>query len=309
MESKTTMKTNSMKNRWTLALAALAMAFALNLPAAPASAQEVQITGPLAGAPACRGCRIYREGRFQLQPLAAFTLTDEFSRTILFGAQLQYHFTDWLGLGLWGGFGAIHIDTNLTDQVVSRGQTTNRNSLSLPSRQGFADQIGTISWIGAAQLTFIPLRGKLALFQKIFIDADFYVFGGAAGVGVEERKTVSAATASSACGEAAFAAKDPALPSPAACLATQDKRASRVAIAPTFGVGLMMYFTDYFGLSLEWRALPFAWNTSGTDEAGSGPDGEFPDGAVDGKDQIFKFNHMVAIGFSFSLPTAVGVSE
>ena len=258
-----------------------------------AKAQDVQITGPLAGAPACRNCRIYREGRIQLQPFAAFTLQDEFSRTLLAGLQIQYHFTDWLGIAAWGGYGVLGIDTGLTDEVTALGQTTSRNRLSLPTRQNFAEQIGRIQYVGAGQLTFIPLRGKLALFQKLFIDADFYIFLGAAAVGVEERADV----APGVCGATASGA----------CDQSQLERTSRVAIAPTFGVGLMLYASDFFGLSIEYRGLPFAWNTSGTDEAG--PAGEFPDGVIDSDDQIFHYNHMVALGFAFYLPTEAKISE
>lgn len=299
------MRNGTMQSRLILAFA-VAAALSPWMGSERASAQEVQITGPLAGAPACRTCRIYREGRFQIQPFVGFTLQDEFSRTMLFGAQLQYHFTDWLGLGLWGGFGGVHLDTGLTDEVAAGGQTTDRNALSLPSRKGFPDQIGTINWAAAAQLEFIPLRGKLSLFQKLFVDSDFYFFGGVAAVGVEERANINFADAQAKCGEGAFAM---AGGSPAPCIATQDDRASRVAIAPTFGAGIVLYFNEFMGLSLEWRALPFAWNTSGTDEGGTGPDDEFPDGQINGDDRIFKFNHMVNVGLVIYLPTSADVSE
>lgn len=258
-----------------------------------AQAQDVQITGPLAGAPACRHCRIYRDGRFQIQPFAAFTLQDEFSRTMIAGAQLNFHFTDWLALGAWGGYGVLSIDTGLTDEVVAQGLTTERNELSLPSRANFSEQIGRIQWVAAAQLTFIPLRGKLSLFQKLFVDTDFYIAAGPAFVGVEERAEVSY-TAGSGC-------------NPVSCVDSQFERASRVAIAPTVAVGLMLYFNDFIGLSVEYRALPFSWNTSGTDE--SGPEGDFPDGVINDEDQLFHFNHMVSLGVAFYLPTEARVSE
>lgn len=266
--------------------------------ASVAKAQDVQITGPLAGAPACRNCRIYREGRIQLQPFAAFTLQDEFSRTLLAGLQIQYHFTDWLGIAAWGGYGVLGLDTGLTGEVEALGQTTSRNRLSLPHRDNFPDQIGRIQYVGAGQLTFIPLRGKLALFQKLFIDADFYIFLGAAAVGVEERADVTT--------DVCVGPGNPG-PNDDPCDSTAFDRASRVAIAPTFGVGLMLYASDFFGLSIEYRGLPFAWNTSGTDEAGA--DGEFPDGIIDSEDQIFHYNHMVALGFAFYLPTEAKISE
>lgn len=287
-----------MKNLSRIVIAmCLAAVGAAAAPAATASAQEVQITGPLAGAPAVRRMRIYRDGRFQVQPFIGFTLQDEYTRTIFTGAQLTYHLADWIGVGVWGGFGAVHLDTGLTDEVVARGQTTDRNRLSLPTAAGFADQIGQVTWAAAPQLVFVPLRGKLSLFQKLFVDADFYLSLGAAFVGVEERADVT----SNVCVGAAMLD---------ACTATQTARASRVAIAPAFAAGLTMYASGLVGVSIEWRAMPFSWNTSGTDEAGtSANDGEFPDGRIDSADRVFHLNHMVNLGVTFYLPTEARTGE
>jgi outer membrane beta-barrel protein len=273
----------------TIVVAAGLLASAAVLPRA-ASAQEVQITGPLAGAPACRHCRIYRNGRFTIQPFVGFTLQDEYARTILFGAQLQFHVTDWLGIGIFGGYAPIALDTGLTDEVTAQGQTTSRNRLSLPSAAGFPDQIGRIQWVAAGQVSFIPLRGKLALFQKVFIDADFYVFLGGAAVGVEEREETDFATCS---GDG--------------CIDSQSARISRVAIAPTFGAGLTLFANDWISLAFEWRGIPCACNTCGTVE--SSADGDFPVDIIDGNDRIFHFNHMFVLGVGFYLPTAVRVGE
>ncbi len=274
-----------------------------------AHAQEVQITGPLAGQPSVRHMRVYREGRVQLAPFANFTLQDEFSRTIGFGATLSYHLTDWFGIGAWGFFAPIHIDTALTDQVVQTGQTTDRNALSLPQRGLFNQQIGNIDWAAALQLTFIPLRGKLSLFQKIFLDADLYISLGFGFVGVSERADVTS--------ESGFCATAPSPTAPANddCVATQTARASRVAPAPTFAVGLSIYANEYMALNLEWRAMPFAWNTSGTDEGGRNElgvadnSGAFPDHAISSADRAFHLNHMFIIGWSFYLPSHARISE
>lgn len=281
--------------------AVLTVASGLDAPifgAETAQAQEVQVTGPLAGAPACRNCRIYREGRIQLQPWIGFTLQDEFIRTIPIGLQVNYHFTDWLGIGAWGAWGGIGLQTGLTTEVETQGQSTSRNRLSLPSAENFGEQIGTIDFMAALQLTFIPLRGKLALFQKAFIDTDFYIFAGFAIAGVTERAEVS--------NEGTFPVGT-CTNADNQCLESQLARESRIALAPTFGVGLMLMVNDFFGISFEWRGLPFSWNTSGTDEGG--PAGEFPDGLINADDRIFHFNHMVNIGFAFYLPVAAKISE
>jgi outer membrane beta-barrel protein len=292
-------------SRWMIALGLMVAAAGVMLPAPRAAAQDVEITGPLAGAPAVRRMRIYRDGRFQVQPVVGFTLNDEFSRTILAGAQIGYHFTDWLGLQAFFDYGVYGIDTGLTDQVSDRGQTTSRNELSLPSNKGFGDQIGTLDFLAGAQLTFIPFRGKLSLFQAAFVDTDLYLFAGAVAASVSERSDVTNGVCN---------ADDPDY-NAASCRATQTKQTSRIQPAPTFGVGLSFYLTDFMGLTLEYRAFPFKWNTSGTDEAGQNKSrdedkkGEFPDGAIDKDDRLFHFNQMVSIGLAFYLPFTSEITE
>jgi hypothetical protein len=288
-------------------LIALAIATAiLAAPAAPkAQAQELEVSGPLAGAPAVIGMRVYREMRFQIQLHSAITLQDEFNRAVLGGGQLMFHPTDWLGLGIWGGFSFLQLETSLTDEVTTKGQTNDVNVLSLPDADGFGDQIGEIQWIAAPQLSFIPLRGKLGIFEKIFVDTDFYVFGGVAFVGVEERAEVDRNTTQNCVAQG----QTGGLASTIQCLEpTQSERASRSAIAPTFGAGLSLYMADWLALTLEWRALPFAWNSSGTDESGDAR-GDFPDSAIDDADQLSHFNHMMTLGFAFYLPTDPGLSH
>ena len=65
-------------------------------------------------------------------------------------------------------------------------------------------------------------------------------------------------------------------------------------------------------LNLEWRALPFSWNTGGTDEDGRvnlNGDGGFADGLINADDRAFHFNHMFIVGWSFYLPVKATISE
>jgi len=261
-------------------------------------AQEVEISGPLAGAPAVMNLRVYREGRFQIKAAAAMTLQDEFDRAILFGGELNYHLFDFLGIGAWGAFAPVHITTGLTDEIQDKGLSNDRNVLSLPDREKFPDQIGQIQWIAAPQATFVPLRGKLGIFEELFVDTDFFVFAGVAFVGLKERGDV---------------AKDVCrAPEPTTadrrCLDTQTNREPRVAIAPTFGVGLSLYLIEALSMTIEWRGLPFAWNRSGTDESGHSR-GDFPDGQINSDDWLFTLNHLVSIGFAFHLPLDAKISH
>lgn len=302
-------------SRWLIALGLGLATAGIAIDPPRAEAQDVQVTGPLAGAPAVRKMRVYRDGRFQIQPEFGATLVDEFSRTLFVGAQIGYHFTDWLGIHAFFDYG-LGLDTDLTKQVKDTGQRTDNNALSLPSPGNFDDQIGRINFLTGVQATFIPLRGKLALFQAAFVDTDFYLFAGAAFASVEERSDVTGGTCTPerfrmarAQGTGAFNTAN------SACLDTQGLRTSRLAIAPMFGVGLSMYLTDYLAMTFEWRAFPFKWNTSGTDEGGLNKNrdqdksGPFPDGQIDDADRTSQFNQMFKLGFAFYLPVHGDITE
>ena len=279
-----------------LAPAAVVLAMiAGGLALAPAvSAQEIQITGPLAGQPAVRRMRQYRVDRVQLiVPTVGYTLQDEFARSLMVGLEANVHFTDFLGVGVWGAaanFGnSFIINSDLTNQVSVNGQTTGRNRLSMPSPASFEDQVARLQGVVSAHLLFAPLRGKLSLFQGVFVDADFYILAGFALAFVEERADV---TMQGICTSAT-----------SECLATQTARKDRIAPAPIFGVGLNMYFNSWIGLALQWRAFPFNMNPAGTDEAGgTGGSVSIPDGLINDADQRFYFHHMINVGLIINLP-------
>jgi len=294
-----------MKRRFVGAVLASVVAAGV-LTSAPASnAQEIQLTGPLKGAPAVRAMRMYREGRFELAPAASFTLLDEYRRTILAGARLTYNIKDWLGLGVWGAAGVASLTTTLTNEI---NQTAPRDPLTAinvnhtgdptanpPQTLGpanFNDQTAKISYVIAPQLTFIPFRGKLAIFNKIFVDTDFYVAAGAGFVGIQER---------AACGGGG---------SQPLCASPQSfALASETKVAPTFGVGFKFYLGELVSLGVEYRALPFSWNRSGFDSRGSGPGNNFPDGQVNSQDDTFRFNQLVTVSLGFSFPVKPNISQ
>lgn len=298
------------------ALVAAAAGAVAAFSAAPADAQEILLTGPLAGAPAVRRLRLHREGRFELAPGVSFTLLDEYQRSIIPGLRATYHPFDWLGFGVWGGYG-FAIRTNLADElqkvaIDDRRCSENPSSKACrltevnitrpgsnpsgdPTRTGKLadDQLGSMTWFLAPQVTAVPFRGKIALFASLFADADIAFFAGPAFVGLRERK---------ACG-------------------LDDNRASitpcsqsfsltdRVAIAPTFGLQLNFYINEFVGFGTEFRALPFSWNTAGFDNHGTGQDEAFPDQAVNGKDSEFKFNSMINVYATIALPTKIKTTE
>lgn len=280
--------------RFLVALSILASVAVFRAPSS-VSAQEIEVEGPLAGAPAVIGLRAYRELRLQVQLHAATTLTDEFAQTLFAGGQIMFHPWDWLGIGVWGGYSPLPLETALTDEVTEKGFYTDSNLLSLPNPKRFEDQIGRLKWIAAPQVSFIPLRGKLSIFESLFIDTDLYVFGGVAFVGLQERQDVAAGRCVNA--SDAIMVQD--------CQQNTLNLVSRTAMAPTFGAGLSLYMNDFLALTMEWRAFPFSWNTSGTNEVGN----PRLAGSIDAEDRLPHFNHLFALGLAFYVPTEPNLSH
>lgn len=269
-------------------------------------AQELYLTGPLAGAPAVRKLRLYRQTRFEIAPAVSFTLLDEYQRTILLGARLQFNLTDWLAIGGWGALGsAIRLPTALTDNIQAvneqrqaqvapcnadpngagcNGALLTQRLTAVNLGKDLKDQLGGIDWVAAPQLTLTPLRGKLALFQSIYLDTDFYISAGPAFIGLTERANCKN------------------------CV-NQFKMTSRMAIAPTGALGLSFYVNKWSALGFEYRILPFAWNIGGFDTAGGGKDSQFPDNQISDADQRFRVNQMMTISYNIYLPTQYKVSE
>jgi len=264
-----------------------------------ASAQEVQVTGPLAGKPSVMKLRLWRRYRLQLEPYFGFTFGDDYSRALIFGGEARFGFLDWLGIGVHGGWAFVNLNTDLTRQIRDKGVTTNRNRLSLPSRENFPDQIGRLNWFAGVDVHFTPFRGKLAMFQKVFFDADLDLFIGPAFIGITERSDTEIFP-----GPPQFC--DPPA-NDVGCLESQLARSSRIVVAPSFGVAFTAYFKEFLGIAIRWRAFPFKWNTSGTDEAG--PDGDFPDGRIDSTDRQRQFNQMMSIGLIFVLPPKIKTTD
>lgn len=278
-----------------------------------AEAQEILLTGPLAGAPACRNCRMYREGRFEIAPSVSFTLLDEYQRSILVGGRLNYNITEWLAIGGWGAFAPVKLTTDLTDRIQEQNElriagdaqagdpdqiARSRQLTAINMGPNFEDQLGSIDWVGSPQITLIPFRGKIGMFQSIYFDTDFYIFGGPAFVGLTER---------------ADCITDPAAGTqcvPQNGGQTQEwEMDTRTEIAPTFGVGFQFYMSKWAALGLEWRGLPVARNVGGFDNHGGGPNDDFPDLSVDEADRETKFNQMITISFGVSVPFDYEVSE
>jgi len=267
--------------------------------ASTAQAQEIMLEGPLAGAPACRECVLYRQGRFTLTPSFYFTLLDDYRRHIFVGARLTYNITEWIGVSIAGGYGGFWgdlLDTGLADEVATKapnGIDSNRTNYPFAAdSQGAQDAerlttelLGRFLGFVSAELVFTPLRGKFGLFSRLFLDVDLYIFAGYALPFVEERADVDCRTQDFIENRGYAGGRTPSgwpegnevnadtCPwvgsSPAATVGHVPRADPRLAVgAGTYGIGVSIYFNNWAALNLEYRVMPFRWNHTGTDERG-----------------------------------------
>lgn len=112
---------------------------------------------------------LLRGGRFEMTPGIGFTLNDAFQRTALVGAQLHYHISDSVALGVAGYYG-ISFNTDLADRIEA----------SRPERA----KAGAFSETGlliSGELTYTPIIGKFALFGRSVFNYDLHVLIGVGG--------------------------------------------------------------------------------------------------------------------------------
>jgi outer membrane beta-barrel protein len=292
-----------------------------------ASAQEILLEGPLAGAPAVRKLVKYRELRFSAGPQFGYTILNNYMHNFLVGARLEFNVFEWLSVGAIAYY-SFNAPTKLTQHIsASRdigGQPTTPSESNFPSYAGannFENQVSLLKGMYLAQLAVIPLRGKLSMFEKLFVAIDGYLFLGGGVVHLNERKDCKGEDTNGdgtidQCGSLSQ------IPDSNGDYGSVT-RVSRVTGTFTLGVGFMAYFNNWFALNLEYRLAPFKWNEGGTDESGkagkqweltenqdgtvswsptSSGSGDYPDGNIDKKDRIWNSNQSIAIGFIFYFP-------
>jgi outer membrane beta-barrel protein len=282
-----------------------------------AYAQEIILEGPLVGQPAVRHLKLLRKGRLSIAPNIGFTLVDDFRRNIILGGRLEYNILDWLSVGVWGGY-SLGVNTMLTKEIKKKAQS---NVMNLPEKDRIANQIGKLNWITTLQFNVIPFRGKLAMFSKLFLAADIYLFVGGGVAGIEDRGY--AADEEATIGDPALKMEgaNPVITCYDREPAGGDGKADdynqclnmekRVTFVPTFGGGVTLFVNEWMSLNLEYRAIPFKMNKSGTDEvgmnakrkfysgSGSAKNYEFPNHVINEDDRVWHFNHSLQISYSF----------
>jgi outer membrane beta-barrel protein len=120
-----------------------------------------------------------KAGRFELSPSATASLADPFFSKYIFGGALTYHLTEWLGVGVRGGYslptisGAAQV---CTTETTSAGAVRGCRTPTVAELNGRAP--GQITLLGGVDLQLSPVYGKISVLAERFLHFDLYGVGG-----------------------------------------------------------------------------------------------------------------------------------
>jgi outer membrane beta-barrel protein len=246
----------------------------------------------LEGQPAIRHRFELRKARFEFGPSFSMAMNRFLRHSVLLGAKLEYHITDWLSVGTDCGYG-IGFDTSVKDEIA--GQYGGPEQI--PRWQQLTRRMSDIQFAGDVRVSFTPFAGKLSLFSYFFIAYDMYFFGGFA----------FAYTKNNGDGQPASYGRviDGDDNSPYAEVDAANKGFRPGA---AFGFGVHLFFNHWFSLGLELKDLLFSDNESGGDVTRGLTGKENGTVMINGDDRTF-MNHMYGgINFTFYLPYKPDVS-
>ena len=237
---------------------------------------------PLEGQPAIHNRLELRKLRFELTPEFVISTNQDYKHAFGVGANLQFHILTWLAIGVEGAY-LFNANTGLEDRVraalrdaVSQGGLT----LGQPTPDQHDQRIMGANAILSGYLTITPISGKFSLFSAGFAYYDFY---GSAGVGVMNFKQ-------NCC---AFSPQPSSSDNP-----NPNEEDPQIfggfKVGGMFGLGAHLFFTDWFGMQLEFRDFYLKANPGGGDVNG--------DRHLTSADETPQNNLFFGLGFSFLLP-------
>jgi outer membrane beta-barrel protein len=255
-------------------ITALAIAVGVGLPMAAHA--ETERKSPLADAPAVRRRHELRAQRFEIGVGGGATMGQEFYHAVFVNGRLAFHLTDWLSLAGWGGFNVYPgFKTSFHERLEGALQNVAANKDRTPTLDEAHAGMNKIGEVFAAQLEIVPFTGKFGLFSGLFMNYDFYAFGGPGFVDFK---------ADTACA-------DDMKPT---CAVTGFK------VGGNFGLGMHLFATDYFALNFELRDILVQNNPAGRDVNG--------DTFANDRDLAWDSNYIMSLNLMFFLPGRATIS-
>jgi len=265
----------------------VSMVMALLAVAVTSSGAMADRRNPLAGQPAIRNKVEMRRLRFEISPQFLVSINQDYKHAFGPGANLVFHITDWLGIGIQGSY-MFNSNTALEDKV--RAQLKDGNVLTdykspNPLRQMHDEKVLGINAMLAAYAQITPFAGKFALFSAAFASYDLYFQG---GLGV-----VHYVQSPQCCTRLDVASGDPNL-----------EDASQFAgwkVGGMIAVGAHMYFNEFIGLQLELRDYIVGANPGGADVNG--------DRQLTSADEGAQNNIFFGVGLTIMLPPKAKITH
>lgn len=158
------MKTNC--TQWLLAVVAAMTVLAPSVVVAQEKDEAVKSEGPIV-----RRKVLYRSTRVEIVPHAAATLNDPFRRNLLAGAGLAYHLTNEFSISASGGYGLVHLETDLSQNITDTLTTSSPGSLNNIS-------YSQMQWYADFSLGYVPIFGKFSVFKSVAVPYDIHLNGG-----------------------------------------------------------------------------------------------------------------------------------
>jgi outer membrane beta-barrel protein len=251
---------------------------------------------PLLNAPAIRKRLELRNNRVEFGVGAGVTIGQDFYNALLIMPRLSYHMTDWLALGVFGGLNVTKnwkstfnsdLQQALDPGVAGDVKSTDPKTPTAPIADATMNRINNLA---GAQIEFLPLAGKLALFGNAFMYFDFYIFGGAAIVNL-----VGSGSLPAACASGNLSAAD------ALFYSCSAKVEEGMKIAGNAGLGAHAFLNNYLALALEIRDLVYKNNSAGRDVNG--------DKKTNSSDLKLTNNFLFSINLQVFLPSKPRVSR
>lgn len=304
-----------MRNKTLLVLSVSALALAVS--SAPARAERGR--NPLAGQPAIRHRVEMRKLRFEVSPQLMLSINQPYLIGVGGGANLQFHVTDWLGIGAsfhYMGNVASPLEGSVESALYDptrTGAMKPPDVLKQPTAEQFKGHLVGPNLLGAVYATLTPIGGKFALFNALFANYDFY---GLVGFGIANLDTPFPCSGSTETG----------CPNPVALATGNDVNKQQPApftgIRPggVVGIGTHFFFNHWLGLQLELRDYFYKSNPGGldvktTDQASAvGANGQkltLTDRSpvLTGDDEYMVNTLYFGIGLTFMLPPTAKISR
>ena len=180
---------------------------------------------------------LFRSTRFEITPMASFTLADTFNRNILAGANLAFHLTNQFGLGATFNYGVLSPQTSLGEALV--------DPVSGIPDDNLAELATTrVNWLASVEGSYVPLFGKLSIMNGAIVNYDFHLLFGMGFVNLAavtplERENIASANIPGS------------------------------TIAPVVGIGTRFYLNDFIAFNAQLRdfiySSPAISNTTNSD--------------------------------------------